>query len=864
MFKKKIIFIIVLLLFGFSFSVLLPNFQNIYAATGTLTINLNQAQGAGGTGVHDVSDTLYGIFFEDINHGADGGMSAEMVVNQSFEYQYINFGGNRIVDDNQKFWKIENQNFANKSLLTDGGMSETNQKYLKIEALARGYKLYNVGFIGDDFDNNNNINDDDYAVCIDNGRVYEFSFYARQTTTDAYKGSIDAYMKTKAGETISTVASIQFDQSSSKGWKKYTGKIDGLADNAGALFVDFQGKGVINVDFFSLMPINAYGRNDTRWTGGKVKQEIIDIFAEMKPTFLRFPGGCVSEGTVSWENVYNWKHTVGKLTDRIGTPNLWEYWQSFNIGFYEYFLLCEDLGMKAMPVVSPGIICQARMGTEGALIYKYDDPDFKDEVVDQYLHLIYFAKGSITSPDPDEKYWAQLRTDMGHPEPFELDYISVGNENWGDVYWDNAAAVNTELKNYDYGYYQNNSTDMIEKWGITLVTTSGTDVWGANYYAAWEKINGINAQEVNENGLYKDWIVDEHYYNSPSWYISNKNRYDNYSRDGAKVFVGEYSANNGGQRVNNLQAALAEAAFMTGLEKNSDVVVMASYAPFFGKEGNYNWGTNAVWLNNRNIVKTPNYYVQQMFGKNIGDKYIPAVLDLQNVYQSVTQDTDKEQIIIKLINYGNTDHTITIDFSSVANIRNYYFGETMQNDNNLAVNLLTDAYQGEPDYKVQPVNINKTNFSGNSSSYNLKKYSVSVLVFPYGEVGADSSLGALKVLGKAYEGLNKGQTKFTVVLPKGSAVPRIFAVPSDERADININYAQDLNGTTDITVTAEDGSTTVYKINYSDTPIQNGNKEKTDWLLIVILSIAGMWVVGGAIAIFFIIRKIKKKQTNQA
>lgn len=847
--KRFLMIMLCLAVLSFSFGFFNFDSKRVFGASANLIVDLNQSQGVSGTGIHDVSDTLYGIFFEDINHGADGGMSAEMINNQSFEYKYINFGGNRLVDDNQKFWNIENSKYATKTLSVSGGMSENNPSYLKIETKFKGYKIYNVGFIGDDFDGNNTINDDDYAITIENQREYEFSFYARQDS-DVYSGNIDVYVKTKDNEIITSVASFSFDSSSSKNWTKYTASIKGIKTDAGALYVDFQGKGTINVDFFSLMPVDAYGMNDSRWTGGKIKQEIIDIFADMKPTFLRFPGGCVSEGTVSWENVYNWKHTVGNLTDRI----LWEYWQSYNIGFYEYFLLCEDLEMKAMPVVSVGLICQARMGETGALVYRYDDPKFRTEVVDQTLHLIYFAKGSVNSPDPDEKYWAQVRSDMGHPEPFELDYISLGNENWGSVYWDNFAAAKHELQNYNYGFYQDNATDMLEKWGITLVTTSGTDVWGTNYYNAWKIINGQSPQEVTESGLYTDLIVDEHYYNNSSWYLNNKDRYDSYSREGAKVFVGEYSANNGGARVNTLEAALAEAAFMTGLEKNSDIVVMASYAPFFGKEGNYNWATNAVWLNNKNIVLTPNYYVQQMFGEYVGNRYIPAQLDIPNIYQSVTQDTDNKQIIIKLVNYGNTEHTVNIDLSSVSDIRGYYFGKAMQNDNNKAVNKLEDAYQGEALYEVKPADIQKTEFSNKKAPIILKKYSVSVLVFPYGEPGTDSSLSSLKILGKTYD--LSGGNNIKVDIPEGASVPRIFAKPTDARAKVEINYALSIKESTIITVTAENGTATQYTVNYN---VNFGKEKGVNIGLIIGLSVGGsILIIGGTgIAIILIIKKKK-------
>ena len=281
--RKKVLMIMLCLATIFSFfgAFSINSFQhNVFAMQANLSVNLNQEQGIGGEGIHDVSDTLYGIFFEDINHGADGGMSAEMICNQSFEYKYINFGGNRLVDDNQKFWNIENAKYATKTLALNGGMSKTNPNYLKIETKAKGYKLYNVGFIGDDFDGNNTINNNDYAIVIDQDGDYEFFFYARQDAS-AYLGDINVYVKTKQNEIITTTASFSFDNSSSKDWKKYTARIKGLKTSAGALYIDFQGKGTINIDFFSLIPADAYGMNDSRWTGGKIKQEIIDIFNDI-------------------------------------------------------------------------------------------------------------------------------------------------------------------------------------------------------------------------------------------------------------------------------------------------------------------------------------------------------------------------------------------------------------------------------------------------------------------------------------------------------------------------------------------------------------------------------------------------------
>jgi hypothetical protein len=311
-------------------------------------------------------------------------------------------------------------------------------------------------------------------------------------------------------------------------------------------------------------------------------------------------------------------------------------------------------------------------------------------------------------------------------------------------------------------------------------------------------------------------IVDEHYYAAGSWYISNQNRYDSYSRSGAQVFVGEYSANGGGgSTVNTLEAALAEAAFMCGLERNSDVVVMASYAPFFGRAGNSNWATNAVWLNAKNIMLTPNYHVQQMFGANIGDKYIPSTLSLSNVYHSVTQDTVGKRVFIKLVNTGNTAHTVNIDLSAFGDLRGYYRGVTMQHDTPGTRNALADDYAGAVVNNVYPAAVPKTEFESNAA-YQIKKYSVSVLTFYYGGERSGADLESLHVVGGTHAVFDPAVTDYEVTLPARAAVPYVIAAPADKSAKVNIAYAADTAGTTTVTVTADNGGTKVYTLTYSD------------------------------------------------
>ena len=300
--------------------------------------------------------------------------------------------------------------------------------------------------------------------------------------------------------------------------------------------------------------------------------------------------------------------------------------QSYGVGFYEYFCLCEDLNMAPLPVLHAGLLCQIRVGEQRGNGYRRIIPGtetFKHEVIDNAAHLLYFAKGDVNSADETEARWAKVRADMGHPAPFALEYIGIGNENWGNEYFENFAACLLGLKQYDYAGTQ---VDLIRKFGVTVVTTAGVDIRPQDSNDNWKVINE----------KYRDMIVDEHVYNSYQWFIDNTKRYDCYDRGGAKVFMGEYAMHtmsDGRGRLNgenNLRSALAEAAFLTGCERNSDVVKMTCYAPLFASTANYRWTPNLIWFNPRDMMFTPNYYVQQMFAANTGKTLIDGVSEVSD------------------------------------------------------------------------------------------------------------------------------------------------------------------------------------------------------------------------------------------
>ena len=397
------------------------------------------------------------------------------------------------------------------------------------------------------------------------------------------------------------------------GWVKVSCSVKALETQMGRLVIIFKGSGHIGVDCVSLLPSKVWGDPD-KYRNGKLSPRIVKVLKDCHPSFFRFPGGCVVEGDEIFDNMYKWRNTVGALEERRQIANTWGYMQSYGVGFYEYFALCEDLKMTPLPVLHCGLLCQIRVGEQRGEGYRRIMPgtaEFKHEVIDNVADLLFFALGSADSEDENEAHWAKVRAEMGHPAPFELKYVGIGNENWGNEYFENFDACLMGLRQYEYAGRQ---TDLIEKFGVTIVTTAGVDIRPQDSNDSWKVINK----------KHRDTIVDEHVYNSYQWFIDNTKRYDCYDRTGAKVFMGEYAMHtmsDGRGRLNgenNLRSALAEAAFLTGCERNSDVVKMTCYAPLFASTANYKWTPDLIWFNPRDIMLTPNYFVQQMFAANTG------------------------------------------------------------------------------------------------------------------------------------------------------------------------------------------------------------------------------------------------------
>lgn len=559
-----------------------------------------------------IQPTMYGIFFEDINFAADGGLYAELIKNRSFEF-----------DEPMTGWKQPNTKTLSPNL--DSGFltiitdkSKTNKNYARITVWNdKNYSLENEGFRG---------------IGLHQGEKYDFSFNLENISGNI--SAVNASLVDENGNVISEVSTIV----KGGGWQKYslvfTPK---LTVEKAKLKLTFTGKGVVNMDMISLFPQNT-------WKGrkGGLRKDLVQKLYDLQPGFLRFPGGCIVEGRTLAER-YQWKKTIGKVEDRENLINKWnngfahrltpDYWQSFGLGFFEYFQLSEDLGAEPLPILSCGMACQFNT----AELVKMED---LNPYVQDALDLIEFANGDSNSK------WGRIRTEMGHPKPFNMKYIGVGNEQWGEDYIERYKVFEKAI----HEKYPN----------IQIISGSGPSPDGEFFDYGWNELKKLNAQ-----------IVDEHYYNSPDWFLKNADRYDKYDRRGPKVFAGEYAAQSVGvvkpDNKNNWQTALSEAAFMTGLERNADVVTMTSYAPLLAHADGWQWTPDLIWFNNLKSYATPNYYVQKLFSNNKGTDLIKisqngkVLTGQQNLYASAVKDSKSGETIIKLVNSNAEPTSVEIN-----------------------------------------------------------------------------------------------------------------------------------------------------------------------------------------------------------
>ena len=560
----------------------------------------------------EIAPTMYGIFFEDINFAADGGLYAELVKNRSFEFTLPKMGWLEPNSDRHSY-----NSESGISMVVQQSLKATNTNFLRVQVTnAKGYELINEGFRG---------------MGIKKNESYDFSISCANPL------GITKIIAEIIDEEKKVIGSTSIEPRSGQ-WTSYETSFKASAtDEKAQLRLRFEGKGSIDIDFVSLFP------QDT-WKGRKkgLRKDLVRLIDDLNPGFLRFPGGCIVEGR-TLERRYQWKKTVGPVADRTSLINRWntefnhrltpDYFQSFGIGFFEYFQLAEDLGAAPLPILGCGMACQFNTGELVPM-------DELGPYIQDALDLIEFANESKDTP------WGKLRYEMGHPEPFNMKYIGIGNEQWGPEYIKRYKEFDKAIK----AQYPE----------IIVVSGSGPFPDGDFFEYGWKELKELNAA-----------IVDEHYYRSPEWFRANADRYDSYDRNGPKVFAGEYAAQSvaiaSPENENNWDCALSEAAFMTGIERNADLVTMTSYAPLMAHTEGWQWKTDLIWFNNLTSYGTPSYYVQKMYGQNAGTQLLHTVLNgekaigQENLYASAVFDEKTNEIIVKVVNTSTNTNKIKID-----------------------------------------------------------------------------------------------------------------------------------------------------------------------------------------------------------
>ena len=554
-----------------------------------------------------IQKTMYGIFFEDINYGADGGLYAEMIKNRSFEFPQSLLG-----------WT----SFGNVEVRTDDPAFPNNPHYVRLSYPGHDEKrtgLDNEGFFG---------------VSVKQDADYRFSVWAR--SPEAENSSI----RIEFIDPESNIFSSQKLTVDSKVWKKYQVVIKASkTELKGRLRIFLTSKNAVDMDHISLFPVDT-------WKGREngLRKDLAQALYDLHPGVFRFPGGCIVEGT-DLNTRYQWKNSVGPVENRKLNENRWEYtfpnrffpdyFQSYGMGFYELFQLSEDIGAEPLPVISCGLACQFQNHTDKANVPVSEiDPYVQDA-----LDLIEFANGDVTTK------WGKVRADMGHPASFNLKLIAVGNEQWGSLYPERLEPFIKAIRS-KYPY-------------IKIIGSAGPSPDGKDFEYGWAQMKKMKAD-----------LVDEHYYKDPQWFLANANRYDNYDRKGPKVFAGEYACHPK-NRKNNFESALCESAFMTGFERNADVVYQCTYAPLFAHVDGWQWKPDLIWFDNLRSVRSVNYYVQQLYGMNVGTNVLTTLENklplegLDGLYASSALDKNKNEIILKITNTSDVAKNVSYTFNGL-------------------------------------------------------------------------------------------------------------------------------------------------------------------------------------------------------
>lgn len=610
-----------------------------------------------------VQSTMYGIFFEDINFGADGGLYAEMVMNRNFEFPNHLQGWNT-------FGKVTVGDFE--------PAFTRNPHYVTVYPSGHKEKtsgLENKGFFGMGFKK---------------GMKYDFTVYARLNNLQGKTAKIRVELvgddNVPMDRQVITLSNNQ--------WQKKTVTLTANRTmQHGLLRIFNAGSEAVDLDYVSLFP-------EDNWHG--LRADLVKDLGDLHPGIFRFPGGCIVEGT-DLQTRYQWKNTIGDPENRPINENRWnytfphrqyaDYYQSYGLGFYEYFLLAEKIGAEPLPVLSCGLACQfqnADNDSNAHVALKDLQP-----YVDDALDLIEFCNGDVNTK------WGKIRAELGHPKPFNLKQIGIGNEQWGPLYSERLEVFVKQIR----AKYPN----------IKICGTSGPSADGKDFDYGWQQMRKLNVD-----------LVDEHYYKSPQWFLDNAGRYDKYDRRGPKVFAGEYAAHGKGER-NNWEAALSEACFMTGLERNADVVYQATYAPLFAHVDGWQWKPDLIWFDNLNSVRSANWYVQMLYGTHKGTNMLKVTENGANVegsnglYASAVYDKIKKQYIVKVGNSAANAQQVTINLNGVKNVRKAQ--QTI-----LKAAALTDENTIDHPDRIVPTTTDLT-ATGNTITVSLPASSFSVFVF---------------------------------------------------------------------------------------------------------------------------------------
>lgn len=695
---------------------------------------------------HNISDKLYGLFIEDISYACDGGLVSNLVNNDSFEYQFNKTTG----------WVTDNVDLSVDE--TDDPLNDNNPTYAAITVDGSG-SLTNLGYT-EMYDYKTYDRDEDKTQKADMGfkenAEYDFSCYINNRD---FEGTVSVYLDSDANRV--NVTELDISKCGSV-WSKLSATLTSVAQEDGGLTIEFDGTGTLLLDFVTLVPKDSHGYGTDEWKYTTLRSDLYTALEQMNPAFIRFPGGCLAEGD-SLENLYDWKETIGPLEERVQFYNLWrddegrDYINTMAMGYHEYFQLCSDLDAEPLPILNVGLTCQGRAAYDDYVLAlekcsmtddewetyltetRNIDPentqeredftkyieglninsreDFEtyldtialrpgtaewDAYVQDILDLIEYANGDATTT-----YWGAIRAANGSAEPFDLKYIGLGNENWGEIYERNFKALYEEVKKA----YPD----------ITVISSAGTYLEGEAYDENWSWISAD----------YSDTIVDEHYYTYDGYLFDHNDRYDNFDRNGAHVFIGEYAATPSGvgtiQTKSNIYGAVEEASYLTGIERNGDIVDMASYAPTFAKVNAQSWNVNLIWFDSQEVVLTPSYYVQMLYANNYGTKYLESTFangeTIQDgVYESVTMDEDSQTLYVKLVNTSGSAKSVDVNLTGFGDI------------NRVSVQSIEGSYKSACNEigsnTTYPVENDLT--AGESVTVDMGKYDVTVLRVAYG------------------------------------------------------------------------------------------------------------------------------------